>query len=375
MNTDHSHPRRAGFTLVELLVVIAIIGILVALLLPAIQAARESARRTGCANNMKQLGLAVLNYESAKDKFPVAFKPKWPGHGATGSPLCGTDNVGGCGSIGTIDICENWVDGNDGDDPPRPDRRESSHFILTYLLPYMERQAIYQRVSFGPAGESRRDWNHTDNFRPNEPGSLKPMNNEIADFLCPSAESRQLAYATDYTVMVDIDDDAYCTDIEGANLARTRRNVDALVGMLTDTNATTSKIADGMSHTIMFVESGGRPFYYAKREQVCEAAVDGSEDCPPGATNTMRQKDWHWASPDVYSWFGGGPEADSYRNPDCPITSVMNCDNYDQIYSFHPSGANFLLGDGSVTFLAETIDVDVIVSYITRGAGDSIEEL
>src|SRR5436305_14134047 len=62
--------RRPGFTLVELLVVIAIIGILVALLLPAIQSAREAARRSQCVNNLKQTGIGILNYESAKKKFP-----------------------------------------------------------------------------------------------------------------------------------------------------------------------------------------------------------------------------------------------------------------------------------------------------------------
>src|SRR4051812_921231 len=68
------HHRRHAFTLVELLVVIAIIGVLVALLLPAIQAAREAARRSQCLNNLKQLGIGFLNYESTRKQFPMSIK-------------------------------------------------------------------------------------------------------------------------------------------------------------------------------------------------------------------------------------------------------------------------------------------------------------
>jgi prepilin-type N-terminal cleavage/methylation domain-containing protein len=126
-----------GFTLVELLVVIAIIGILVALLLPAIQAAREAARRTQCTNYIAQLGKASLNYESSKKTFPL---------GRSVGPLA-TDPT-----------------------------KQAIHWGFTaYLLPYMEEQALYSQILFLP------DANHTsvDDFPTVE-------QTQPAGFLCPS---------------------------------------------------------------------------------------------------------------------------------------------------------------------------------------------
>src|SRR5215213_5747053 len=80
---SHSTAARRGFTLVELLVVIAIIGVLVALLLPAVQAAREAARRSQCVNNLKQIGLALLNYESVRKTFPSGVETDGPTGGTT----------------------------------------------------------------------------------------------------------------------------------------------------------------------------------------------------------------------------------------------------------------------------------------------------
>jgi len=116
-----------GFTLVELLVVIAIIGILVALLLPAIQAAREAARRTECGNNMKQLGLALHNYHDVHNIFPPAYLQ--PG----GAPYSST-YVGAAGS--------------------GKNRNFTGHI---YMLPYIEQQAIYDQIDFRLA-VGNADW-------------------------------------------------------------------------------------------------------------------------------------------------------------------------------------------------------------------------
>lgn len=123
--------RKRGFTLVELLVVIAIIGVLVALLLPAIQAAREAARRNSCLNNMKQIGLALHNHEVTKGYFPLASTASYGGGTvanhtakiAAPNNRLGTSNVNGDGY--------SW---------------------LVQLLPFMEQQTLYQRIASFPIG-------------------------------------------------------------------------------------------------------------------------------------------------------------------------------------------------------------------------------
>jgi prepilin-type N-terminal cleavage/methylation domain-containing protein len=146
---------RKGFTLVELLVVIAIIGILVGLLLPAVQQAREAARRMSCSNNMHQLGLAVYNYEST-------FK-RAPRLATEGITSWGVDN--------------SW-------------NGFSPH---AQILPYIEQGPLYNQIEFGnhlawPAyqGESTI-WNNPDSFPPGKTlGVSAVMKTKIAGYVCPS---------------------------------------------------------------------------------------------------------------------------------------------------------------------------------------------
>ena len=113
---------RRGFTLIELLVVIAIIAVLIALLLPAVQAAREAARRSQCVNNLKQMGLACANYESANGVFPVGIMNFGPRTTTTASAR---HNQG------------------------------RGHTVFTQILPFMEQTAIYNSINFlYPAAES-----------------------------------------------------------------------------------------------------------------------------------------------------------------------------------------------------------------------------
>ncbi|MHC4178035.1 MAG: DUF1559 domain-containing protein [Planctomycetota bacterium] len=279
----HVHGRGA-FTLIELLVVIAIIGILIALLLPAVQSARESARRMRCANNLKQIGLALHSYQETYEVFPPAYTRK-PGHN-----------------------------------------------VLTFILPRLELQEVYDGY----------DWSRPWNDSVNHPATRV----NLAVFVCPSAPgSRQ--YVSDYATCEYIVSTVRSDLISGGHL-RDRKNWDGFFkkGNSGQSAPSTSlaNVSDGPSNTFMLYEDGGRPLRYL-------------EGTPTGSKNVSGSQ---WASEHAEFWI----------HEVCHTSRMINCQNSNEIYSFHTGGANFLYGDGSVHFKPESISAETFVSLFTRSGGD-----
>src|SRR5205823_586867 len=129
--------------------------------------------------------------------------------------------------------------------PVVPSNNLKRHFLLSFILPYMEEQKLYDSIDFNS------DWS-----------SSSATNTDIKTFLCPSADTRKNTYTTDYTVLVSIHPGIYCTFVEGAGLASKKRSVEKLVSMLSDQPLKTGAVRDGLSNTLMLFESAGRPNHY-----------------------------------------------------------------------------------------------------------------
>ncbi len=360
---------KTGFTLVELLVVIAIIGVMVGLLLPAVQAAREAARRMSCGNNMKQIGLAVHNYHAAFNKLP-----------RQGS---GTANL-------TLTAAQSMAQ-----DAAFVSRSNNAHELswLVGILPFCEQQALWEQFSnplvdpvtggifpaFGP--NPRRSLTHHSIAR------YEPFLMNVTTFRCPSdpgvglpAQGRtnygcSLGDVSDLTGRGGIGDDGTYTN---ANMPVNRQ--ERCRGMFRPREFTSFRdVLDGTSNTICAAEfitdlgsnetrsRGLGRTATANRTwtnpQYCKAAIDplrprnwGAGPFPNGLNFIGNQEEGRG-----FSWAVGRPFYSGITTitpPNSEICLTTTTDNDAQVppSSHHQGGAHVLMGDGAVRFITDSID-------------------
>lgn len=304
-------PHRRGFTLVELLVVIAIIGVLVALLLPAVQAAREAARRMQCSNNLRQMALAAHNFESSNRGFPMApYNPAFA-----------------------------WMTNKPYSFP---------HGWPTQLLNFLEQANVQDKYNFNAA------WGGAEN--------ANVINTVVQPYVCPSAPggadggSREIPNGRaplDYISFFAVDtNNTYVNPIPAQD-----RTGCGILGR--GVNRRFADVTDGTTNTILFVEDAARNLVFIKRKQYPSAPANPltaggawGNCCLGGSVN----------------WFYGFDLAtNNYYGP-----CAVNCTNASQIYSFHPGGAQVAMGDGSVQFLADNTNINVVVLLLTRNGGEVV---
>lgn len=324
MRTTTKH----AFTLVELLVVISIIAILMSLLLPAVNSARSAARRTQCANKIRQIGLAVLQYESQQQAYPPAVT----------------------------------------------NSEHNKYSMYAYLLPYLEESAAFDRIDF------QDDWDAT-----KQTEAFFNQLNLSGALICPDAPTSRTRYSrgkamettnaeqstfVDYVPIhsVHLDSEAGTGtfhDIQVEPL-RTLANSNGIadsnnaprgkfsptntrwwgvlreVKSLRDASIRSAHVKDGLSNTILLSETAGRPQAYVRNKP------------------TEQQITSH-------KWFFGNLSISV--NAHCS-GAVINCTNTSEIYSFHTGVAAFVHADGSTHFRATDLDPEIFISLYTMNGGD-----
>jgi prepilin-type N-terminal cleavage/methylation domain-containing protein/prepilin-type processing-associated H-X9-DG protein len=306
----HSKTRR-GFTLIELLVVIAIIAVLIGLLLPAVQKVREAANRMQCANNLKQLGLALHNYHDSHKEFP----PGALGPGPPGTPPGGTIH----------------------------------HGLGTFLLPYLEQDNLYRKYRWDVS------W-----F---DPPNQEVVKQQLRLWQCPSAEANRFQDGSLPTVtpppMFPYTGIAACGDYAGIriiapelvarNLVDPANSYDGVFQINRTTRLT--DITDGTSTTILLAECAGPPKLWRRGKQVANLSLSGGP----------------WASRNLLFGRGATPDGTAFFG-----RCAINCTNDREVYSFHPGGANVVFADGSVHFLNANLDIRNFARLVTYAGGEVV---
>ncbi|MEZ6039335.1 MAG: DUF1559 domain-containing protein [Planctomycetaceae bacterium] len=338
--------KKGGFTLIELLVVIAIIAILIALLLPAVQQAREAARRTQCKNNMRQIGLAFHNYHDTHSRFPLPA--------VVGLTL-------GSG----LDI------------------RQGSSWC-TMLLPYIEQANVYSI--------------YDSQLSPYHPNNAAAVSTIINGFACPSVPRSEMTHTMsipggttlgagypptsatisitggvlDYDTLDGVRGDFNSFAYAGHSPAADRKGWGTWTLRVLDlpqfsSGGTGGKIrdmTDGTSNTILVGEVANRAKLFRKKTEISPSA--DAEAYAQSLTGSGM-----WA--DIFkgdTWINGRLYDGTNGSDGGPC--AVNCSNARTagLYSWHVGGAHVTLADGSSRFISENVDNYILAGLITRGGGE-----
>ena len=376
-SSSHAHARRGAFTLVELLVVIAIIATLIGLLLPAVQSAREAARRSQCSNNLRQCGLAIHNFASAKGVLPNSSRPP-------------------SGANGRV----SWT---------------------TRSLPYMEDRALSEAYDFDPAGANWSSATARAGSGKSVPNAVLVMS-RIPMLECPSdpegsqdydgdpdSSSTPSGYGTGPAVVNGSrtgfsTPGLFCatTDYSATTFVDTRLAGKALVVasasqkavssgtvpnpaaaglMFKDydgrTKAKMSQCTDGLSKTIALVESAGRPAKYVRGKKFGNFPTDrvnGGGWCRPASDLAFKG-----AASDGSAVGSNAVQAINVTNGENVTTATFGGTEYGKEgtsdpYSFHPSLVNVVMGDGSVRSVSDDVEIRIFAAMVTRAGGESVAD-
>ena len=317
--------RRKAFTLIELLVVIAIIAILIGLLLPAVQKVRESAARTQCINNLKQLGLGFHGYHDQNGSLPSNIRPS---------------------TTSTVRV--RW---------------------LTLLLPQLEQDNLYRNIN------QSLNWSDPVNV-PFTGSRLKVIecpsapNGQILDGAPPPEAWTPIVANGDYSGFYGVDPQLVTLGLVPASSGRVDNGA-----ISKSVKLNFGSFTDGLSNTLQLTESAGRPNQYRNGKLVLTAngnnRVNGGGWARPASELNLLKG----ASADGLTI--PGPNAINVTNGEALGTyaapnghPVYGVDGTGQIYGFHSGGVNALIGDGSVRFLRQTIDIRSLAALVTRNGGE-----
>lgn len=328
--------RRRGFTLVELLVVIAIIGLLIALLLPSIQAARESGRRTRCQSNLRQVALAMHLHHDNKNHFPAArlsSNPKY-GHMVGLLPYIEQGNL--------ANMFDATAPGGFADPVNQPVANAPLEIVRCPSNPMPEPIKMRLASSTGTAyGEFITLTGSTTD--PNDPSILTGQGN-------------------DYWVNHAINASAYAL-VSSSGTTPTP--------ILKGTYPTMGQVTDGLSYTTMILEHAGYDLHYVAGVGMPMPPDDLTLD-QPGAWGTWLG----WCAFTLQTYPNFTPETYPRNLSNIPAGTdcVINCNNSQGVFGFHPNGANIAMGDASVRLFSTKTSAAALLFQATRDGGETLGE-